>query len=33
MDSFRNRAVAFSVALGARTWDDMSRDIVTVAGS
>ena len=33
MDSFRNRAVAFSAALGARTWDDMSRDIVTVAGS
>jgi glycosyltransferase involved in cell wall biosynthesis len=32
-DSFRERAVAFSAALGARTWDDMSRDIVAIAKS
>ena len=33
MDSFRARAGAFSAVLGARTWDDMSRDIVAMAGS
>jgi len=33
MDSFRDRAVAFSVGLGARTWDDMSRDIAAMAES
>ena len=32
-DSFRDRAVAFSAALGARTWDDMARDIVAMARS
>jgi glycosyltransferase involved in cell wall biosynthesis len=30
-DRFSERAVAFSAALGARTWDDMSRDIVAMA--
>ncbi len=32
-DSFRARAGAFSAALSARTWDDMSRDIVAMAKS
>jgi glycosyltransferase involved in cell wall biosynthesis len=32
-DRFRDRAVAFSAALGARTWDDMARDIVAMARS
>ena len=32
-DSFHDRAVAFSAALGARTWDDMARDIVAMTRS
>ena len=32
-DRFRERAVRFSAALGSRTWDDMSRDIVELAES
>ena len=32
-ENFRARAMAFSAALGARTWDDMSRDIVAMAES
>lgn len=32
-DSFRARALAFGAVLRGRTWDDMSRDIVAMAGS
>ena len=32
-DSFREHAVAFGAALGARSWDDMSRDLVAMIRS
>jgi glycosyltransferase involved in cell wall biosynthesis len=32
-DAFHGRAGVFGAALSARTWDDMSRDIVELAGS